>query len=193
MFIELTDLLRCPSPHDEQFLVLLPDTITDRLVMAGTLGCPVCGCTWTIAGGVADFGSGPPPEPRASALDAEALAALLGLQGPGGYLAGVGAVPAWAGLAEALGGVHLAAINPDPAVRESRGLSVLRGGSIPLKARSVRGVVLGRGFAEDPAWQAEAARVVLPGRHVVGEGGRPEHPALDPIASAGEVWVAQRR
>ncbi len=42
MHIELTDLLRCPADHDEAFLVLLPDRMEGRRVLAGHLGCPMC-------------------------------------------------------------------------------------------------------------------------------------------------------
>ena len=56
------------------------------------------------------------------------------------------------------------------------GISVLRGGRLPLKSSSMRGVVLGSPFGGDPAWVGEAARVVLPGLRVVGRGtgSRPE-------------------
>jgi hypothetical protein len=53
----------------------------------------------------------------------------------------------------------------------------------------MRGVVLGRGYAEDPFWIAEAARVVLPGLRVVGEGSDPSEDTIDLMASAGGVWV----
>lgn len=191
MFIELTDHLRCPADHPEQYLVLLPDRVQDRLVLAGTLACPVCGRTYPVAGGVADFGGAPPAAACGSALDADALAALLGLDGPGGYVVTVGSpATGWPDLAVRLGGVHVAAVNPDPGLASSRAVSVLRAARIPLKARSVRGVVLGGGAAVAPAWLDEAARVVLPGRHVVGEGPPPAHPTLAVVASAPGAWVA---
>lgn len=191
MFIELTDHLRCPADHGEQFLVLLPDRLEDRLVLAGTLACPVCAQTYPVAGGIAEFGGAPPPGERASALDAEALVALLGLDGPGGYVVTVGSpATGWPDLAHRLGGVHVAAVNPDARLASSRAASVLRAGRIPLKARSVRGVVLGAEVAASPHWLAEAARVALPGRHVVGEGPPPAHPALAVVASAPGAWVA---
>src|ERR1041385_7775662 len=77
MFIELTDHLRCPSPHAEQFLVPLPGAMDGRRVVGGSLGCPVCGRVYGIAEGVADFGDGTPTDGR-TAITAEALAAFLG-------------------------------------------------------------------------------------------------------------------
>jgi len=97
MFIELTDHLRCPAGHDESFLVLLPDHIEGRDVRSGQLGCPVCGRTFQLVDGVFDTGDAPTPAPSGSGtsrLDAQGLSALVGLSGPGGYLALVGAVTA---------------------------------------------------------------------------------------------------
>ncbi len=59
MFIELTDHLRCPEDHEEQFLVLLPDRLDGRSVKEGQLGCPVCGRTFAVRDGTVDFGGAP--------------------------------------------------------------------------------------------------------------------------------------
>jgi hypothetical protein len=90
-------------------------------------------------------------------------------------------------------GVALVGVNPDPAVTDAPGISVLRGGRIPLKSRAVRGVVLGRPYADDPYWVGEAARVVLPGLRVVGEGIDPPSDVIDLMASAEGVWVGVKR
>jgi uncharacterized protein YbaR (Trm112 family) len=189
MFIELTDHLRCPADHAESFLVLLPDRLEGRSVRAGQLGCPVCGRTFELAEGVLDVGNAP-PSALPSALDAEAITALAGVNGPGGYLVLVGS-PArvWAEVAELNRGVGLVAVNPDAAVRDEGSLSVLRGGVLPLKSRSMRGVVLGAPFGGDPHWVREGARVVLPGLRVVGEGPEPPAEVIDLLASTGGVWV----
>lgn len=195
MFIELTDHLRCPADHPEQYLVLLPDRIVERSVIAGSLGCPVCGRTWVVAEGVAELG-GPPPAPAAgAALDPAAMHALLGLAGPGGYAALVGsAALAWRGLAAALKGVALVAVNPPTGVGDAAPLlSVVRAPLLPLKARSLRGVVLGTEVSADPHWVREAARVTLPGLRVVGRGPEPALPELELLASAEGHWVAARR
>ena len=57
----------------------------------------------------------------------------------------------------------------------------------------MRGVVLGRGYAAADGWVREAARVVLPGLRVVGEGSAPPPELIDLMASAGEVWVGTAR
>src|SRR5688572_26146748 len=84
MFIELTDHLRCPLDHPEQFLVLLPSRMDGRRVLTGELGCPVCGTVVHLADGIADWG-GASPSAAGSGLTAEAVAAFLGLSGPGGF------------------------------------------------------------------------------------------------------------
>jgi hypothetical protein len=193
MFIELTDHLRCPADHLESILVLLPDRIEGRSVRAGQLGCPICGRTFVLVDGVLDTRDGPAPESSGSGssrLDADAVTALVGLSGPGGYLVLVGAVgDQWQKLSEANPGVALVAVNPPAEVRDSPGISVLWSGRIPLKSRSMRGVVLSRPYADDRHWVREATRVVLPGLRIVGEGVEPPAELIDLMASAGGVWV----
>ena len=190
MFIELTDHLRCPADHDESFLVLLPDKMEGRSVRSGHLGCPVCGRAFELKDGVLDTGDAPVMAESASVLDADALTTLAGLHGPGGYLTLVGPVAAlWSDVAELIPGVALVAVNPPDSVADTAELSVLRGGRLPIKSGSMRGVVLGRPFADDPYWVREAARVVLPGLRVVGEGADPSSDLVNLLASAGGVWV----
>ena len=196
MFIELTDHLRCPADHDEAFLVLLPDRVEGRSVRTGTLGCPICDRRFALQNGVLDTGDAPSPGTGASPgeLTAEALAPLAGLNGPGGYLVLVGPPAAlWSDLAALVPGVALVAVNPPTEVADEAGISVLRGGRLALKTSSMRGVVLGPPYGGDPAWVQEAARVVLPGLRVVGEGADPDPVLVDLMASAGGVWVGTRR
>ena len=191
MFIELTDHLRCPADHNESFLVLLPDKMDGRSVRSGQLGCPVCGRTFQLVDGVFDTGEAPAVSSAgASALTPEGVTVLTGLHGPGGYLALVGSVASfWAEIVERNPGVGLVAINPASEVLDRPEISVVRGKRIPLKARSLRGVVVGKPYADDPYWVSEAARVVLPGLRVVGEGADPPDDIIELMASAGGVWV----
>ncbi len=190
MFIELTDHLRCPADHEERFLVLLPDRMEGRSVRTGRLGCPICGRTFELNDGVLDLGGAPAEGGPESALDGAALTALAGLHGPGGYFVLVGP-PAggWRDVAERVPGVALVAVNPGAEVADQEALSVVRGGRLPLKSHSMRGVVLGRPYGGDPPWVREAARVVLPGLRVVGEGADPPPEVIDLMATADGVWV----
>ncbi len=195
MFIELTDILRCPEPHAEQFVVLIPGEMTDRSVRTGTLGCPVCQREYPIRDGIVCFAAPPADFPApGSSLDPVAIQAFLGLGGPGGYVGLVGPGPSvGAALITAMPGVHFIGVNPSPPAAELPRLSLVTAAGIPVKARSLRGVVLWGDFAGDPAWLAEAGRVVLPGLRVVGQGPVPEGAALEVLASAEGWWVAQRQ
>jgi uncharacterized protein YbaR (Trm112 family) len=195
MFIELTDHLRCPADHEESFLVLLPDRIEGRSVIEGQLGCPVCGRTFQLSDGILDTSDAPALNPSPSTkLTAEALTALVGLHGPGGYLTLIGsAADMWKEIGELNPGVSLVGINPGSNVADAPGFSVLRSGRIPLKSRSMRGVVLGSPYADRRQWVEEAARVVLPGLRVVGQGDEPPADIIDLMASADGVWVGTKK
>lgn len=194
MFIELTDHLRCPADHAESYLVLLPDEMRERSVRTGRLGCPVCGRTYPLADGVLDLGEGATDLPETTLLGAEAVTALVGLGGPGGWLALVGRPAAeWREVAERNRGVALVAVNPPPGVVDEPGISVLRAAALPLKSHSMRGVALGSPYGGDPAWVREAARVVLPGLRVAGEGPPPDPAVLELMAAAAGAWVGTPR
>jgi uncharacterized protein YbaR (Trm112 family) len=195
MFIELTDHLRCPVEHDEAFLVLLPDVVDGRSVRSGMLGCPVCDRRFAIRDGVFDTGDAPPAAAAATGrLTPDALAALAGLNGPGGYLVLVGG-PAggWREVADLMPGVGLVAVNPPADVADQSGVSVLRSARLPIKTHSMRGVVLGPPYGGEAAWTREAARVLLPGLRMVGEGTNPPGDTVDLMASADGVWVGTPR
>ncbi len=195
MFIELTDHLRCPADHPEQYLVLLPDSIVERSVVAGRLGCPVCGRTYAVVDGIAELGSSPVASGVESPLEPAAMHVLLGLSGPGGYAVLVGSpTSAWRALAEQNPGVALVGVNPPPGVADAPPvLSLVRAPLVSLKTRTVRGVVLGPEFAADPSWVRDAARVTLPGLRVVGQGPAPDIGELELLATAEGWWVATRR
>src|SRR5207253_10200225 len=91
--IELTEMLRCPEPHGEAFLVLSTGEMRGRMVRSGILGCPICRHEFPIVKGIVDFagrevrdaGCDPPataPHPAARIphpADSETLQALLDL------------------------------------------------------------------------------------------------------------------
>jgi hypothetical protein len=191
MHIELTDHLRCPQLHPEAFLVLLPDRMKGRHVVAGHLGCPVCGWNTAWSDGIPVFGAGqratdPPP------CDAAAAVALLGLAGPGGWLALGGSAGAMAPeLALRLPGIHLVAVNPPADVESTELLSLIISEVWPLKAHALRGVVLG---GETIDWRDDAILSVLPGLRAVGIGEPPPVSAgTELLGSADGLWVVRRR
>lgn len=192
MFIELTDHLRCLAGHAEAYLVLLPERMEGRSVQAGHLGCPVCGWSTDFHDGAVDFGGGRPGD-ASSRLTVEAVEALLGLSGPGGFVALLGSA---AGLADALApvlaGIGLVAVNPPGSMLGRPAISRLFGHDLPLKTSSMRGIVLGADLAADPAWVRSAVRAVLPGLRIVGEGNAPDLPEMTVLGSAEGVWVAKK-
>jgi uncharacterized protein YbaR (Trm112 family) len=226
MHIELTEMLRCPEPHDEASLVLSTGEMRGRMVRSGILGCPICRREFPIVRGVVSFArmaaqeaatrpapaappvpSAPPappappqpPRPPApspgSPVDAPTLQALLDLSGPGGYVVLVGAAARHGvGLAGLMGGIHFIGVNPPPDVEELPVLSlVVCDTLIPLRQAIARGVVVGPDRLE-PAWVAEARRVVLPGRRVVIEGEHVAAPAgLARLAVGQGLFVGERR
>jgi uncharacterized protein YbaR (Trm112 family) len=53
--VGIIELLRCPAGHGESPLVASATRQTDRRIVEGVLGCPVCGAVYPIRGGIADF------------------------------------------------------------------------------------------------------------------------------------------
>lgn len=171
--------------------MLLPDVMDGRRVLAGHLGCPACGWNTAWDASVPDFGEGRSshgPSPG----DADSVAAFLGLSGPGGWLALVGAAGAIAApLGALLPGISMVAINPPEGLASGDQLSLLRSAAWPLKAQSMRGVIVG---ADEAAWNASAVRSVLPGLRCVGTGAPPLGvPGTELMAEAEGVWVVRRR
>lgn len=193
MYIELTDHLRCPVAHAEEFLVLLPSRMEGRRVLEGALGCPVCGLVVQLAGGIVDWGEAASSAGH-TALGAEAVAAFLGLSGPGGYVALIGGVTVLAGaLAPLLPGIRLVLVNPPAGAHDSEEASILRAPSLPLKSASMRGTVLGSEYSESEAWVSASIGSVLHGLRVVVEGPGTELEGVEVLARSEECWVGKKQ
>lgn len=195
MHIELTDHLRCPADHPESFLVLIPGEMTGRSVASGVLGCPTCLREYPVVRGVAYFSPEPPAVatlPAPGPVDAAALAAFLGLEGPGGYVGLVGGAAGFApGLAEQWPGIHLVAVNPPREVPAAEALSVLVAPALPFKARALRGVVVGEPYGGMSRWSEAAIGAVLPGLRAAGLGPVPSAPGFELMGEAGGWWVGR--
>ena len=192
MFIELTDHLRCPADHPEHFLVLLPSRMDGRRVLTGELGCPVCGTVVELTDGIADWGDSA-PSIAGTGLTPEAVAAFLGLSGPGGFALLVGGVTTLApALDRLIPGVRLVLVNPPAGTADSEEASVLRSAGVPIKSASMRGAVIGADVSGFPDRVAECVAAVLPGLRIVGEGGAPPTAGLEVMARSTECWVGKR-
>jgi uncharacterized protein YbaR (Trm112 family) len=205
--IELTEMLRCPAPHAEAFLVMSTGEMMGRMVRSGVLACPMCQQEYPIVKGIVRFsasgergaGSGRAPSgtaPRSQLpVDPQTLQALLDLSGPGGYVVLVGSAARHAvGLAGLMGGIHFVAVNAPADVEELPVLSLLEcAGTVPLRGTMARAVVVGADRLE-AAWLVEAQRVLLPGRRLVVESDTaPVPPGITRLALEHGLFVGERR
>ena len=201
MFIELTEILRCPRDHPESYMVAAPIVMDGRRIVRGVVGCPECKAEFPVVDGVAYFAErpGPPAEQGPAAAsppyDAAALLAFLNLSGPGGYAVLAGSAARFGpALVAAVPGVHFVAVNPPlpPGVAPGPALSVLVADMLPFKSASVRAVALGADCCAG-AWPAEAARILLPGLRLAVEDERASPDGVSELARGGGLFVGERR
>ena len=205
MHIELTEMLRCPESHREEFLVLSTGEMSGRMVRAGIVGCPVCQKEYEIVEGIVYFERREMREerganaPHPSSLishpsDPQTLQALLDLSGPGGYVVLLGSASRYAvGLAALMGGIHFLGVNPPPDAEELPILSLLVSEEkIPLRDSMARGVVVGNESSGAP-WLAEARRVLLPGRRLVVENETARPDGVTQLATGQGLFVGEKK
>ena len=200
MFIELIDLLRCVNVHEDTWLVASFREITDRIVLEGTLGCPVCSAEYEIRSGVADFTRGESvaecdAERAAASHRREELAtragAYLDATQPGTTIV-LGGL--WSYAAEELAqmaDVRVIALNAPPNVVESERVGLVRmAARIPLATNAAHGVALDAWFRK--ASTDDALRVTRPAGRVVGAASF-EAPAGSVVLAHDEnYWVAEK-
>jgi hypothetical protein len=200
VFIELIDLLRCTKPHDETWLVAAFNTVSNRFVQEGKLGCPTCSAEYWIREGVGDFSGGATvpasdEERGETGHDREELATRIGAYldatEPGATVV-LGGL--WAYAAQELSEmseVRVLALNAPSEVRESERVGLLRvAAEIPLATGSVLGVAFDAWFPPDFA--ESAARVVRPGGRVVGPASAAVPSGFTVLAHDDKYWVAEK-
>ncbi len=198
MFIELAEFLRCPEPHELSNLVLVPAAMAARVVVSGSVGCPVCRREYPIQSGVVEFGGDSWPRdapPGTAPADPHAVRALLGLESPGGYVVLLGSATRLApALAASIDGVRFVGFGAPPDAVASPALSLLRcARTVPLRPGMARGVVLGVEHAMPP-WLTEAVRLLLRGQRLVALAERIEQPdGIESLAEGRGMWVGRRR
>lgn len=196
MFIELVDALRCPTPHEESWLVVAAERLVARHIIEGLLGCPVCGAQYPIHDGIVDLSGGAPrPAPAAVAPSAEQamrLAAFLGLDDGQGFATLLGD---WGAHAIELRGMvecPIVLVDPPADVEAAPGLSILRtAGPVPIAVGSTRGIALDV-QAGDAERVASAVRATKTGGRVVGPAALPLPDGVRELARDERVWVAER-
>jgi len=180
MHIEFIDLLRCPRRHADSWLIAAFNRMDGRLVVDGTLGCPVCNAEYPISGGVADFRAkvGEPypirsaasvrvaiPEPETERDDdVMRLAAMLGLSRPGMLVLLAGSVAPLSHRLAALTSARVLNLNPNAAdIGDSDAVgSIMIDSAVPIASRSVDGIALDAAAASLDLVE-EAVRVLKPG------------------------------
>ncbi|HEY2805494.1 MAG TPA: Trm112 family protein [Gemmatimonadales bacterium] len=200
MHLELTEVLRCPRPHEESYIICAPVTLDGRDVVRGGLLCPACRAEFPIIDRVAWLGI--PEQPVAgaiegapvSALTAEAALTFLDLQGQGGVVVTVGSagrlVP---GLARALPGIGFAAINAPAGVAAEASFSLVHSpAAFPIRRQSVRAAIVGADAAGG-AWLEGAAAAVLAGLRIIVEDEHAEPKGFVELMRGAGVYIGERR
>jgi uncharacterized protein YbaR (Trm112 family) len=163
--IELIDLLRCPEPHEETWLVAAFNRMSGRDVIDATLGCPLCKREFVVREGVVIFGDAVEGK-WLPGTDPTYIAAYLNMTSPGSIvlLAGAPASQSSA-IAEVTSAVVISLDASDSKsserVLEFRGVTRL-----PLGTSSVDGVALDEAHSTD-LLLSESARVLRPGGRLV--------------------------
>lgn len=194
MFIELVDALRCPTPHEESWLVAAATRMAFRHIVEGTLGCPICHAQYPIHRGVVDFRRAPHtaaiPDAPPDEEQATRLAAFLDLTDRAGFALLLGSWSVHAPLLRALVETPLIVVDPPEDMEGEPGISVIRcDGALPLAAGAARGTAIDDGTDARVASAVRATRVK--GRLVA-----PVSVAVPPevkeLARDDVVWVAER-
>jgi uncharacterized protein YbaR (Trm112 family) len=199
VFIELLDLLRCVNAHEDTWLVASLKAISNRFVLDGTLGCPVCHAEYPIRKGIADFRIGgeaeqlpEQPVPKESREDlAMRIGAFLSATEPGATVVLGGS---WAEVAQELSVMtetRVLALNPSNRVEDSESVGLLRVTyEIPLAPASVLGVALDASFPTKII--SSALKVVRPGGRIVGPATIDAPRDLAVLARDERYWVAEK-
>jgi uncharacterized protein YbaR (Trm112 family) len=194
MFIELVDLLRCPRPHEETWLVASSERMEGRDIVQGVVGCPICRAEYLIEDGVLLFGgSREALVSRRSDLEPEALAAFLGLTDSSGVAVLVGGLGHGARAVHELTGVQLLLADPPAEMEMGDGLSgftLPASGALPLAAASVRAVALD--LTASPELADSASRALRPGGRLLLPVSLPMPEGLTALARDASYAVAER-
>ncbi|OLD44946.1 MAG: hypothetical protein AUI63_06155 [Gemmatimonadetes bacterium 13_1_40CM_2_60_3] len=186
--------------HEETWLVASLRAISNRFVLDGTLGCPVCHAEYRIKKGIADFTetrelAHESPEPSGPSGNREEVAtrvgAFLNATEPGATLVLGGS---WAEAAQELSVMtetRILALNPSKRVQESETVGLLRvSHEIPLAPASVLGVAIDASFP--PEIISSALRVVRAGGRIVGPSAFGTPSDLSVLARDENYWVAEK-
>ncbi len=196
MFIELVDALRCPSAHEESWLVAAATRMEFRHIVDGTMGCPVCKAQYPVRRGVVDFrradigGAAKPQHAPPDPTDASRLAAFLDLTDRTGFAVLLGAWSVHAPLVRGLVETPLIIVDPPDGTEGEPGISVIRcDGPIPIAAGTARGMAID---APGVARVASAVRATRVKGRVLAPVSVPVPDGVTELARDAATWVAER-
>jgi len=193
MHIELVDILRCPNPHDDTWLVATVEQMADRDIVAGTLGCPKCLAEYPVRNGVVFFApeeTAPATLPPASQDVALVLAAALELTDPRTVALLQGDWTVQAHLLRSLSPSRLLLLNPPRDLGADDDVSSIVSTGVPLASSSI-GAAAFDGSAS-PATSNAMVRALRPGGRMVGPTTSPLPQGLNELTRTDAFWVAER-
>jgi len=199
MHIELVDVLRCPQPHGDAWLIASITRMEDRDILEGTLGCPECGAEYPVRDGVVRFDG---HERAATADDHETpgepdeaeimrLAAMLDLAPPGGVAALAGDWGMYARALNDLTSVRVLLVDGPACVDAGWGVYAVRAaeGVFPLGVGTLRAAALD---ARHAALAPRAALALAPAGRLVAPADTPVPEGVRELARDEMVWVGER-
>ena len=226
MHLDLVDHLRCPREHlgldGTVALVCVPVRIDGRILHEAMLGCPTCHAQFAVIDGVmvlsddvivlGDGATGARPAPpddgaQGSADELVRLAALLNLDGPGGFVLLHADWGVHAGALATAFDISVVTLDAPASVarvpraardaRETRVSTILSSGDrVPLAHGVLRGVALGLGVGgalPAPALLVSAGLAVMPNGRLVAPIGCERPPGWVELARDHRHWVAEAR
>lgn len=195
MHVELIDRLRCIAAHEDSWLVAAVTETVDRSIIAGVLGCPVCGAEYPVTDGEVWYSSSRATAAaenadlaaRTDADDETRLAALIGVDERGGLYALQGAEGRFAGALEQVESVQLILIDPPVGALAP---AIIRGAGerIPLATGSLRGIALES--AAEVMLEA-AARALAPRGRLVAPADAPVPAGITVLVRDTRQWVGE--
>jgi len=196
MHVDLIESLRCPHPHADGWLVASVDTVTDRRILRGTLGCPTCGLEWEIRDGALSFLARPHREPRSglpgdARADALRTAALLDVRDAHGIVLLAGDAAHAADALVELTGVLVLAVNPPEGVARAHSRLYVHD-ALPLGVETLRGARLDAAHGAS-SWVTSALRAVARGGRLIAPASIELTADLTELARDEREWVAEVR
>jgi hypothetical protein len=197
VFIELVDILRCPRPHEETWLVAAVSTFHGRHIATGSLGCPICRTQYPVVDGAADFtreghgaaaGEGVAPSPADD--DILRARALLDLSEAGGVVALLGSAASMSAALEDSAECTVLQVNPSGAPLGPGVSTLWVDDRLPLAPDSLRAAMVGDGVSAELL--ASLVAGIRPKGRLVGPVSQPLPEGVSELARDEKQWVAAR-